>query len=77
MNKTVKALLYNFLGFAPLFILFLYVIDEFTGLSGFWVPLTAAVVSTIIAPKFQAVRLKGEQRIFMKWIFISGVKEVK
>ena len=77
MNKKTKALLYNFLGFAPLFVVFLFVIERFTGLTGFWIPITSAVVSTLLAPKFQAIRVKGEERIFMKWLFISGVKEVK
>lgn len=77
MSKTVKAFLYNFLGFAPFFILLSFLIGSFTGLSGLWVPVTAAVASTILAPKFQAVKFHGQEKIFMRWLFIKGTKEVK
>ncbi|WP_116788869.1 hypothetical protein [Flavobacterium psychrotrophum] len=77
MKKSTKALLYNFLGFAPVFMLFYYIIGEFTNLSGWMVPLTAFVVTTIIAPKFQAGKIQGEEKIFMRWLFIKGVKEIK
>jgi hypothetical protein len=40
-------------------------------------PLTAFVVATILAPKFQAGNVGGTEKIFMKWIFLKGVKEVK
>jgi len=77
MNKKVKALLYNFLGYAPFFLLAWYLLGNFTNLTGFWVPATAAVVSTILAPKFQVIKFQGEEKIFMKWLFIKGVKAVK
>jgi hypothetical protein len=77
MKKSYKALLYNFLGFAPIFLLLYYLILEFTWLIGLWVPITSFVVSTIVSPKFQAVKYMGEEKIFMRWLFIKGVKEVK
>jgi hypothetical protein len=30
-----------------------------------------------LAPKFQAVKTNEGEKIFMKWLFIKGVKEVK
>ncbi len=77
MNKKTKALLYNLAGFAPIFLLLYFLIPEFTGLTGLFIPLTAFVVATILAPKFQAVKYQGEEKIFMKWLFIKGIKEVK
>lgn len=78
MKKSYKALLYNFLGFAPSFLLFYYIIEKFTGVTGFMLPLTAFVVATIISPRFQAGRIQGgEEKIFMRWLFLKGVKEVK
>ncbi|MEL1244393.1 hypothetical protein AAEO56_08990 [Flavobacterium sp. DGU11] len=77
MNKKVKAFLYNFLGFAPFFMLLCYLIEKFTGLTGFWIPVTSAVATTILAPKFQVVKYMGEEKIFMRWLFVKGVKEVK
>lgn len=77
MNKKVKAILYNFLGFAPIFLLLYFLLPKFTDLNGFFIPLTSFVVATILAPKFQAIKVQGEERIFMRWLFVKGVKEVK
>ncbi|KAF2518790.1 hypothetical protein E0W68_08565 [Flavobacterium salilacus subsp. salilacus] len=77
MNKKAKAILYNFLGFAPIFLLLYFTIPQFTGLTGLFIPLTAFVVATILAPKFQAIKYQGQEKILMKWLFIKGVKEVK
>ncbi|MGX7668532.1 hypothetical protein [Flavobacterium pedocola] len=77
MSKKTKAFLYNFLGFAPLFILVRIVAGYTTNLTGFWLPLTAAVAASILAPKFQAINTNEGEKIFMKWLFMKGVKEVK
>ncbi|MCG2611915.1 hypothetical protein LZZ90_10395 [Flavobacterium sp. SM15] len=77
MTLKTKALIYNFIGFALLFVIIRIVAEKFTNLSGFWLPLTAAVVASILAPKFQAVRTNEGEKIFMKWLFIKGVKEIK
>lgn len=77
MTLKTKGLLYNFIGFALLFVIFRIVVEMFTNLSGFWLPLTAAVVASILAPKFQAVQTGEGEKLFMKWMFIKGVKEIK
>jgi len=74
MSKKNKSLLYNFICFALLFVLTRILIMRFTGLNGFWIPLTAFVVSTIIAPKFQSIATPDGEKIAMKWIFIKGIK---
>lgn len=77
MSKKNKALLYNFLGFAFFYFIVYVLIVNFTHMTGYMIPITSAVVSTILSPKFQAVRFQGEEKIFMKWLFVKGVKEVK
>lgn len=77
MGLQTKAFIYQLAGFAVLFLLFRYLIDAFTGLQGFWIPLTAFVIATLLSPKFQAVRTKDGQKLFVKWIFLSGVREIK
>ena len=77
MNKKTKALLYNLFGFAALFITLRYFVLDYTNLYGIWKPLTAAIVASLIAPKFQAVKTRDGEKIFMKALFVSGVKEVK
>lgn len=77
MNKKLKAFIYNLLGFAVFFFAARYVVAAYTDLTGWWIPLTAFVVGTILAPKFQAVNTRDGEKIFMKWIFIKGIKELK
>jgi len=57
--------------------LFRFLIDAYTNLQGFWIPVTAFVVSTLLAPKFQAVKTNDGEKLFMKWIFIKGIREIK
>ena len=77
MSKKVKSFIYNFLGFVVIYLPTLYLVGEFTHLNGLWIPMTAFMVSLILAPKFQAVKTHDGEKIFMKWLFVSGVKEVK
>lgn len=77
MSKKTKALIFNLLSFAVLFIALRYFILDYTNLSGIWKPLTAAVVATLLAPKFQAVNTRDGEKLFMKALFIKGVKEIK
>ena len=76
MSKKTKAFLFNLICFAILFIIFRYLIKWYTNLSGLWIPVTAGVVSTLISPKFQASHTRAGEKLFMKWIFVKGIKEV-
>ena len=76
MSKRTKSFVYNLLSFASFFLPLEALISLFTNLNGLWVPMTAFVIGTILAPKFQAVRTKDGEKLFMKWLFIKGVKEV-
>jgi len=77
MNLESKSLLYQFLSFAGLYVLVRYVALPYTGLSGFWLPLTGFVVCTILCPVFKAVRTPQGQKLFVKWLFLKGVREIK
>lgn len=76
MSKKTKALLYNLICFALIFVALRFVLDIYTQLSGLWLPLTAFVIGTILSPKFQAVVTKDGEKVFMKWLFVKGIKEV-
>ncbi|OMQ13474.1 MULTISPECIES: hypothetical protein [Flavobacterium] len=77
MSKLqVRAFLYQLGCFAILFILGRYLVAMYTGLTGFWIPMTAFIVATLISPKFQAVKTKDGEKLFMKWIFIKGIREI-
>ncbi len=77
MSKKIKSLLYNFLGFLVFYVPAYILVMKFSSFQGFWIPAIAAVISTILAPKFQAIKGQTGEKIFMKWIFRKGVKEVK
>ena len=72
----VRAFLYQLGCFAILFISLQFLIDKYTQLSGLWIPMTAFVVGTILAPKFQAVKTRDGEKLFMKWMFVKGVKDI-
>ncbi|UOK41940.1 MULTISPECIES: hypothetical protein [Flavobacterium] len=77
MTLKTKSIVYNFLGFALLFIIVRFVAATFTNLTGFWLPLTAAVAASILAPKFQVIKTHEGEKMYVKWLFIKGVKELK
>ena len=70
----VRAFLYQLGCFAILFVGFRYLVGTYTGLTGFWVPLTAFALGTILAPKFQAAKTKDGEKLFMYWIFLKGAR---
>ena len=72
----VRAFLYQLGCFAILFISIQYLVARFTYLSGLWIPMTAFVVGTILSPKFQSVKTKDGEKLFMKWMFVKGIKEI-
>ena len=72
----VRAFLYQLGCFASLFISLQFLIDKYTQLTGLWIPMTAFVVGTILAPKFQAVKTKDGEKLFMKWMFVKGMKDI-
>lgn len=77
MNKKTKAFIFQLLSFAVLFFTARYLVAKFTPITSFWIPFTAFIIGTILAPKFQAVRTKDGEKLFMKWIFTKGIREIK
>jgi len=77
MNKKTKALIYQFFSFAIIFIILRMVIEEFTNVTGFWIPAIAAIASTILAPQFKAIETPQGLKLFMNWIFMKTPKEIK
>lgn len=77
MNKKTKAFIYNFLGFSGIYIPAYLFIANYTNLTGFWIPGTAFMVSLLVAPKFQVVKTNEGEKLFVKWLFVKDVKEIK
>ncbi len=76
MSLKTKAFLYQFLCFAVLFIAARFALEAYSNLSGFWLPLTAFVIGTLLAPKFRVISTNEGDKMYMKWLFAKGVKEI-
>ena len=72
----VKAFVLQLICFAILFISFRFLIEKYTHLSGFWIPVTSFVLGTLLSPKFQAVKTNDGEKLYMKWLLIKGIKEI-
>ena len=72
----IRAFLYQLGCFAILFIAFRYLVANYTGLRGIWISMTAFAVGTLLAPKFKAIKTNEGEKLYMRWIFIKGVKEI-
>ena len=72
----LRAFLYQLGCFGILFIVFRFLIGSYTSLEGLGIPMTAFVLGTILAPKFQATKTKDGEKLFMSWLFIKGIKEI-
>ncbi len=72
----VRELLYQIGCFAILFISIQLLVAKYSNLTGLWIPGIAFVVGTILSPKFQAVKTKDGEKLFMSWLFIKGIKDI-
>lgn len=76
MKLQHKALLFNFLGFAILFLIARFGIGYFMDVPRLYLAIGSAVLATLLAPKFAIVRDSGNEKLMMKWIFMKSPKEV-
>ncbi len=77
MSKKTKALIYQFLSFAILFVIARFLVETYTNASGFWIPAIAAIVTTILAPQFKAIQTPQGLKLYMNWLFLKEPKEIK
>lgn len=77
MTKKTKAFLFNLLGFSFFYIISYFLVMTFGVLQGLWIAATSFVISTLLAPKFQAVVTNDGEKLYMKWIFLKGLREIK
>jgi hypothetical protein len=75
-KKQTKAFLYQLMAFAVFFIPLRLLLGSFTPITGYWIPIVALIIATVFAPKFQAVKTKDGEKLFMKIVFVKGVKEI-
>ncbi len=76
MKLKHKALLYNFLCFAVIFIIARYLFGYFFLMHHLILAFMSAIIATVLAPKFAVANIKGQEKLMMKWIFKKGIKEL-
>lgn len=75
MKPKFKVLIYNFLGFALLFVIGRLLLGMFLTLDTFVLSVIAAIVASLMAPKFAVVKSANGEKIMMKWIMLKGFRE--
>ncbi|MBC9796857.1 hypothetical protein [Sinomicrobium weinanense] len=76
MKYKHRALLYNFICFAAIFILARAALHYFLPGYNFWTAVISAVIAMVLAPKFIVVKTASGEKLFVKWLF-SSPKEIK
>ncbi|WP_150451926.1 hypothetical protein [Arenibacter lacus] len=76
MKPKNKALVYNFLGFAILFIAIRFLVGMLLDLKTIFLAIIAGVVTIVLAPKFAVVKTPKGKKLMMSWIFLKGVREL-
>ncbi|WP_430409462.1 hypothetical protein [Kordia sp.] len=75
MKPKTKALLLNFVAFMSLFLIFRFTLGYVIPVSGLWLSLICAVITSVIVPKFGVVNEGGKEKILMK-SFFSDEREI-
>ncbi len=75
MKLKHKALLYNFIGFTFIFIIVRLLLGYFVPMHRFLLAGISAITATVFAPKFALARIKGKEKMVMKWILKKEIKE--
>jgi len=76
MKPKYKALLFNFLGFAILFVVGRLALGMLVSLNTLVLAVIAAVAASLLAPKFVVNKSQTGEKLLMKWIFIKGFREL-
>lgn len=77
MKPKIKALVFNFIGFAFLFVVIRLTLGEIMPINRIFLAVTSAILANVLAPKFGVVKNQSGEKILMKWIFIKGMREIK
>ena len=75
-NLKIKAFVFQLICFTIFFLLSKYAILNLIDLRGFWVSLMAFFIGTFLAPKFMATKTRDGEKLYMKWIFLKGLREI-
>lgn len=75
MKPKIRAVLFNFMGFAILFLIIRFTLGYFFEINRLYLALAAAIFASVLTPKFAVVK-DGRAKVLMRWIFIKGFREI-
>ncbi len=74
MSIKTKAFIYNFIGFALIFIGLRLVLTIF--ILGFTAVLIAGILAIVCSPKFAVGPSDKGEQLYVKWVFLKGLRKV-
>ncbi|MEJ1222203.1 hypothetical protein [Sediminicola sp. 1XM1-17] len=75
MKPSFKAFFYNFIGFGILFIVIRAIMWVVLPGDSILLAIVAAIMASVLSPKFAATKTKDGEKLFMKWLFMKGIKK--
>ncbi|MBQ4915771.1 hypothetical protein J8L85_15050 [Maribacter sp. MMG018] len=76
MKAKQKALIFNFIGFAVIFLLARFGLAFISDIKPVYISILSAIIAMVVSPKFAVAQIKGKEKLMMKWIFIKEIKEL-
>lgn len=76
MKPKHRALLFNFLAFALLFIVIRLILGYYMPINRIFLAVTSAIAANILAPKFGSIQTEEGEKVLMKWFLMKGTREI-
>jgi hypothetical protein len=76
MGLKTKSYLYNFLAFAPAYVLLRWLFMQFLSDNRLVYTFVPALIAMVLAPRFKAIKTEAGEGLFMRWTFIKGVRRI-
>lgn len=76
MSKKTKAFLYNLAGFIVFYLPTMMLSSYLLKREDYVPSIVGFIVAIVLSPKFQYLKTNEGDKIFMKWLFVKGIKEI-
>jgi hypothetical protein len=76
MRPKYKALFFNFVAFAVIFLTIRLSLEYFWPGNSAFLAIGSAIITIVLSPKFAAIKTNSGEKLMMKWIFMKKVREL-
>jgi len=76
MKKKTKIFIAQFICFALFFLIARIVFSYFFGEATIWGSLAGGFLAIVASPQFKIFNTDKGEKVYMRWIFMKGVKEL-